>query len=139
MFYYCVLVTTGNALPPVVSAWSKEALAKAADPEMDRWHYGTSPYLDFGSSHFEQVRELWDLRPQMSDDCWRAEYDLRMVALETALSTLDAEGLFGRGALRNQLMINVEVVPPDFTNTERAIRLNPRPAIERWLEEAAEP
>ena len=36
-------------------------------------------------------------------------------------------------------MINVEVVPPDHTNTERAIRLNPPEAITQWLADAAEP
>jgi hypothetical protein len=51
---------------------------------------------------------------------------------------LDGEGLFGRGAARSQIVINVEVAPPDSTNTERAVRLNPPEAVGTWLAEAAE-
>ena len=29
-------------------------------------------------------------------------------------------------------------MPPDYSNTERAIRLNPKDALVSWLEEAAE-
>lgn len=32
-----------------------------------------------------------------------------------------------------------EVMPPDYTNTERALRLNPPSALTGWLAEAAEP
>jgi hypothetical protein len=35
-------------------------------------------------------------------------------------------------------MINVEVMPPDSSNTVRAIRLNPPEAVKEWLKEAAE-
>ena len=29
-------------------------------------------------------------------------------------------------------------MPPEYSNTERTIRLNPKEAIEEWLKEAAE-
>jgi len=35
-------------------------------------------------------------------------------------------------------VVNVEVMPPDATNVERAIRLNPPAALADWLSEAAE-
>ncbi|TWT49533.1 hypothetical protein Pla22_47300 [Rubripirellula amarantea] len=138
-FYYCVLITTGDALPPYIAAWSHESLANAGDPELDRWHYASSPYLDFGSQHFAPVRDLWFARPAIDTGDCRTEYDLRMTALESAMLRLDAADVFGSADARQRLMINVEVVPPDHTNTERAIRLNPPESITQWLAEAAEP
>jgi hypothetical protein len=38
----------------------------------------------------------------------------------------------------SNVVVNVEVVPPDRTNTERARRLNPEGALSRWIAEAAE-
>lgn len=35
-------------------------------------------------------------------------------------------------------LFNAEFMPPDFTNTKRALRLNPREALNEWLEEIAE-
>ena len=36
-------------------------------------------------------------------------------------------------------MINVEILPPDYTNTIHAKKLNPLEAIQAWLKEASEP
>jgi hypothetical protein len=150
-FYYCSLITTGEAHPPVLAAWSREALdaavAGAADPDGARlglkWSYADSPYLCYGDAHFGEVRRLFGLRPQigadMTDEAWAAEYDLRLRAMERALARLDAEGAFGTGAARLRLVINAEVMPPDYTNTERALRLNPAGALQEWLAECAEP
>jgi hypothetical protein len=55
-----------------------------------------------------------------------------------AMAALDREGLFGRGAERERMLINVEVAPPDAGNTERAVRLNPPSALREWLAEASE-
>ncbi|EMI24361.1 DUF4303 domain-containing protein [Rhodopirellula europaea] len=138
-FYYCVLITTGEALPPCIAAWSHESLARSDQPELDRWHYADSPFLDFGAEHFAPVRDLWLARPAIGDGNWNAEYELRLTALESAMRNLDSMGVFGSGESRRTLMINVEVVPPDHTNTERAIRLNPPESIAQWIAEAAEP
>lgn len=149
-FYYCALITTGEAHPPVLSAWSSQALdaavAGAADPEDARWglkwSYGQSPYFCYGDTYFGEVRRLFELRPRMSPEMSseerHAEYELRLRAMEVALARLDAEGLFGTGAARLRTVINAEVMPPDFTNTERATRLNPAEALKDWLAEAAE-
>lgn len=149
-FYYCSLITTGEAHPPVLTAWSREALhaaaAEAADPDDARWglkwSYGESPYFCYGETYFGEVRRLFDLRPRMSPEMSseerHAEYELRLRAMELALARLDAEGLFGTGAARLRTVINAEVMPPDFTNTERATRLNPAEALKDWLAEAAE-
>jgi hypothetical protein len=145
-FYYCSLVTTGEAFGPALSAWSAEALAAAvkasgADAEMLKWSYADSPFCSFGEQHFQPMRALFDARPQVFDlpgDDGDAEYLLRLRAMESAMSRLDDEGLFGSGDQRLDIVINVEVMPPDTTNTERALRLNPPRALTTWLEEAAE-
>ncbi len=148
-FYYVALITTGEALPPSVAAWSVEALAvaegklEASERGFLKWSYAESPYLGFGEEFFEEVSRLFSLRPAMtiglSSAEWIAEHKLRLRAMERAMKRLDDEGLFGRGARRAGIVVLVEVMPPDRTNTERAVRLNPPEAIREWLAEASEP
>lgn len=149
-FYYCSLITTGEALPPVVTAWSYEALArhikenKIPDEDLDfiKWSYGDSPYFDYGSNYFESVRNSFNLRPPMDWNdpaAWKSEFDLRLGAMEGAMARLDKKGIFGAGEKRLALLINVEVMPPDYENTLRAMRLNSKEALAQWLSEAAEP
>ena len=149
-FYYSALVTTGEALPPVVSAWSEEALERAVSGAKDKedakwglkWSYAESPYLAFGEEFFEEVNRLWLSRPalwQLTDGERAAEFALRLDATESAIKELDEAGLFGLGEARNSIYVNVEVMPPDHSNVERARRLNPPAALKVWLVEAAEP
>jgi hypothetical protein len=146
-FYYCALITTGEAHRPFVTAWSEEALNEAAlrdrEPvkarELLKWSHADSPYCCFGDEHFSTVATLFDARPSLDGDNWRSEWQFRVDAMEAALSRLDREGLFGRGAERSRIFVNVEVMPPDYTNVERAARLNPSAAMRSWLQEAAEP
>jgi len=109
---------------------------------MLEWSYADSPYCCFGERLFEMVNKLLSQRPHinhlMTTKEWRDEYEVRIRAMETAMATLNAEGLFGTPPERNRIVINVEVMPPDYTNTERARRLNPPEAIAVWLEEVAE-
>jgi HD-like signal output (HDOD) protein len=58
--------------------------------------------------------------------------------MESAVGRLDSEGTFGTGLERLGIVVLVEVMPPDHTNTERALRLNPREALTEWLNDAAE-
>ena len=92
-FYYLTLITVGEALSPVLSAWSVEALERA---------------------------------------------ELRLGAMEEALARLDRMGIFGTGEARNRIVVNAEVMPPDYSNTVRAQRLNPPAAIRDWLIHVAE-
>jgi len=102
-----------------------------------KWSYGDSPYFCYLEEAFFQVSELFSLRPpmvtSMSEDEWYAEYEFRLKALEFAMAELDQEGLFGEGKQREKLVINVEVMPPDWTNTERAKRLNPPNSLAAYL------
>lgn len=151
-FYYIVLITDGEAHSPFLSAWSHEALNNYLTEnsiELDsedaldvKWFYNDSPYCFFDSESFKDVNELFKLRPKMDENMsnqeWESEFNLRISAMEDALKELNKEGLFGQNQERDKIMINVEVVPPDETNTKRAIRLNTKKAIEEWLKEVAE-
>lgn len=147
-FYYCSLVTTGEALPPSLVAWSSEALAeevaKAKDASAEyflKWSYADSPFYCYGEQYFEDVRRLFAQRPTPTLDepaRWEAEVETRLRAMESAVAQIDAEGVFGTGSRRNGILLNVEVMPPDATNTARARRLNPPEALVAWLAEAAE-
>ena len=151
-FYYLALITDGEAHCPFLSAWSHEALSTFltekkieldSDDVLDvKWFYGYSPYCFFDNETFNNVKELFKTRPQMdekmSSEEWNSEFNLRISAMENALKELDEESLFGQNEERDKIMINVEVMPPDETNTARAIRLNPHKAIEEWLKEIAE-
>lgn len=149
-FYYCALVTTGEALAPILTAWSQEALDAIVNQARDdpsaraelKWSYADSPFYCYGDEHFGEVRRLFASVGTVDPNdtvAWRAAYLLKMSAMEDALASLDRSGLFGNGAKRAGIVINVECMPPDHTNTERALRLNPPEALTDWLKEAAEP
>jgi hypothetical protein len=134
-FYYFALITTGEAHAPFVAAWSYEALAKF-DKDL-KWSYADSPYCLHKEELFDEVKSLFALRPFCAEEnC--DEYQFRISAMELALQKLDQENIFGKGEKRKKILINVEVVPPDVSNTERARRLNPPEALVDWLNEAAE-
>ena len=146
MFYYVVLTTSGEASPPSFSAWSVEALMREVAEHRDevdeldlKWSYGDSPYFCYHQENFSELKTLFLRRPRMNtsmtDSEWNTEYELRFRALECALKELDDEGLFGVGEERRRIVINVEVMPPDRTNTERAKRLNPPDCLLEWLAE----
>lgn len=148
-FYYCSLITTGEAHAPFLVAWSVEALREAADLHKGvvdvgdlKWSYADSPYFQLGAQYFDEVNRLFDARPSMNHNdlaSWRTEYELRLTAMEGAIRELDASGIFGRGADRLRIVVNVEVMPPDRSNIQRAMRLNPAGALVEWLAEIADP
>jgi hypothetical protein len=145
-YYYCVLITTGEALPPFISAWSREALevfrkeTSDEDADLSKWFYGDSPYFNFGEENFEIVRELFYVRKLDLDDEieYFKEIDFRIEAMVLAMELLDKKGIFSLNQPRDKVYINVEVVPPDSSNTIRALRLNKKEDISDWLNEVAE-
>lgn len=154
-YYYCSLITTGNALPPAIVVWSKEALDKSvavADNQEKavyylKWFYADSPYYAYGyDEYFGAVVDAFNARccmdyensEEWDSDEWDREYCIRLSSMEEAVRLLDSEGLFGTGTDRLSKVVNVEVMPPDYTNTERALRLNPKEALRDWLVEIAE-
>ncbi|WP_331769860.1 DUF4303 domain-containing protein (plasmid) [Embleya sp. NBC_00888] len=136
-FYYCALVTPGEAFGPSLSAWSTQALAaaaggSAANAEELRWSYADSPFCTYGERHLAPIRSLFDARPQvfeLSDDEGEDEYELRLRAMVTAMARLDAEGLFGDGERRLSIVAVVEVPGDEADNVARACALNPPAAV----------
>ena len=76
----------------------------------------------------------------MKDEAFEIEYEKRFLAMEEAMKQLDKEGLFEINQDRMDVVVLVEVAPPDITNTERAYRMNNviSDIFNEWLEEAAE-
>lgn len=141
-FYYCALVTTEEGFAPVVSAWSREAFEREELDEIAKWSYADSPYCTFGyDEYFGEVERLFEARPTMDDlddEEWDDELDLRLEAMTEALAILDREGLFARNQPRHEVVVNAELMPPDASNAERALRLNVSATIpEDYLEETA--
>ncbi|MHC1748056.1 MAG: DUF4303 domain-containing protein [Cellulosilyticaceae bacterium] len=147
-FYYCSLITSGEALCPIISAWSEEALERIAQDEGDieeakyylKWSYEESPYFAYGEEYFKNVNKIFieRMREIKNEKDRDEEIELRINSMEKVMHNLDEEGLFGMREQRLNIVINVEVMPPDFTNTQRAMRLNPKEALNEWLDEIAE-
>ena len=147
-FYYCSLITTGEGLCPIISAWSYEALEREASKEEDvedakfylKWSYGETPYFAYGEEYFEDVNKVFIERMETLTTRKQIEKEvqLRINAMERVMYNLDKIGMFGTGEKRLEIVINAEFMPPDYTNTERALRLNPKEALNEWLEEIAE-
>ncbi len=147
-FYYCSLITTGEGLCPIISAWSYEALDRVANKEDDveeakfylKWSYSATPYFAYGEEFFENVNKLFleRMRVLTTEKEIDREIRLRINSMEKVMHNLDMNGMFGQGEKRLGIVINAEFMPPDYTNTERALRLNPEAALSEWLEEIAE-
>ena len=145
-FYYCTLVTSGDGGSPCFSAWSKEALESIGAENKEtlkwaKWSYADSPYCLHGEENWKKVRDMWLERPHihsLSDEDYYEEIATRIKIMVLAMRSLDREGLFELNQKREDIVINVEFMPPDKSNTERAYMLNPPNAIRDWLIEAAE-
>jgi hypothetical protein len=135
-FYYFSLITTGEALSPNVAAWSTEALDEVAgkyngDPNARaelKWSYADSPFYCYGEQHFDEVRRLFaalGVPDPFDAEARMAAYLLKMSAMEAAMARLERTGVFGSGPTRAGIVVLVECMPPDHTNVERALRLNP--------------
>lgn len=142
-FYYCSLTTSGDGGSPIFSAWSKEALEKVdmADRENFKWSYADSPYCLYSEENWNTVRSMFLERPNihaLDEAQYFNEFNSRIEAMVLAMKNLDKEGIFELNQKRENIVINVEVIPPDETNTERAYFLNPIEALKDWLNESAE-
>lgn len=119
------LVTSGEALRPYF------AITVHDPDEGDPWDIPDSPHVVLGDEHFEALTAAWDATPDVFAD--------RMATLEEALRTLDIEGLFGSGAARENLLLQVTTMPPDLDDAGYVRRLNAdSPLLQQWLTEASE-
>jgi len=147
-FYYCVLLTTGEGLAPIISAWSWEALDRVSQKYSKtyaqdvKWSYADSPYYAFGDNeYFSDIKRLFGHRANidsLSDEDWEKELNFRLMVMVEAMSILDSQGLFEQNQSRKNILINVELMPPDTSNIQRALELNNPEDIEEYLQEAAE-
>lgn len=141
-YYYITLATDGLATAPYISAWSYEAFERVSEnddeSDMIKWSEADSPYNCWNQEHFDRVAEMLAERDDLRDS--EDEFELRISAMEEAMKELDSEGLFSKNQERSEVMVLVEVIPPDYTNTQRAYRLNDSNTkiFKEWLEEAAE-
>jgi len=94
-FYYCSLITTGEGLCPVISAWSEEALERVAS-EMDdveeakyylKWSYGETPYFAYREEYFTEVNKVFIERMQSitTEEEWDKEVLIRINSMERAI------------------------------------------------------
>jgi len=58
---------------------------------------------------------------------------LRLAAVVYAMKKLDETGIFALNQPREQVYINIELIPPDDTDIERALSLNNPDNIGEWL------
>ncbi|MCR5609125.1 MAG: DUF4303 domain-containing protein [Lachnospiraceae bacterium] len=153
-FYYYSLITTDNALCPCIAAWSYEALDNAInDKNKDyiKWDIAESPYYAFAyEEYFGNVEKVFndrmeEIESRVYGERFKVigdegeidkEIELRLNSMEEAMRNLDKKGFFDKNMDRTNVVVSVEIIPPEYSNTERTIRLNPREAIEEWLEEA---
>ncbi len=151
-FYYFSLILSDATTCPYLVAWSKEALERAVDGEEDseeeksmlKWSYADSPYYAYGKEFYTKVEEIiYEKREHLmafdlSDEDFEQELILRLNSMEQVMINLDEKGMFGTGDERLYVVVNAEIMPPEYSNTERALRLNPMESLKEWLIEAAE-
>lgn len=147
-FYFYIFIFD-EGMHPYISAWSYEALEKSIidnkieDKNWWKWNYSDSPYVVYGyDDFFNEVSGLLDQRTNSLsiDDLYDVEWGIRVDSMEEAMKRLDQSGLFGVGEERKNVVINVEIAPPDCSEYERAVRLNPESSLLaeylEWCEKA---
>lgn len=144
-FYYCTYILSEDGAP-FISASSVEGIERMmrekgipmSDYPEYKWSYADSPYCAYGyEEYFGAVRELFAQRfpEDLSDEAYAEELALWLDAMELAMHRLDENGLFG-DAQRN-MFINVEIMPPENSNDQRAERLNPEAVFRNWYAETS--
>ena len=142
-FYYFGLWTTPVAHRPAPTACSEQGLRRAAETSraegvhvaLDelRWAVNASPYDLFGDAHFAHLEPLFEAQGDPYDRP-RPVNEALLGAMEGALADLDAEGFFGTGAERREVVVNVTMPAHErpCEALESAGRLNPAGALKRY-------
>jgi WD40 repeat protein len=125
-----------EGLRRVASRYAEEFGGTVAEKAEDlRWNPPDWPHHMLGEEHFAEVLGLLESRGdpwQRDDDGLDAEIDARFEACFRALTLLDAEGFFGQGAERDQVIVTVlQGDQSDRNRLENARRLNPPAAVTR--------
>lgn len=142
-FYYFGLATTAQSHRPAPTAASYDGLARTVAgyrrqgvellPDELRWSELESPFAFFGDAHFEEVGRLFDGFGHPFERSAAVNGRLRE-AMVAALAELDADGVFGVGAERDAVVVNVTVPGDGDAGLELASarRLNPPTALDRY-------
>jgi hypothetical protein len=142
-FYYFGLATTAQSHRPAPTAASYDGLARTVAgyrqqgvellPDELRWSELESPFAFFGDAHFREVDQLFDSLDEPFERSATVNGRLRE-AMIAALAELDAEGVFGAGAQRDAVVVNVTVPGDGDAELELASarRLNPPAALGRY-------
>ena len=85
-FYYCSLITTGEGLCPIISAWSEEALDKAVEGLEDieeakydlKWSYAESTYFAYGEEYFQDVKKVFSERMKQCTTDYEKEKEVSL-------------------------------------------------------------
>jgi len=126
-------------------AWSYEALDREIPKHpkeeiwLYKWNLADSPYYAFGEEYFKPVQALLDTYPSIFDmedeDEIERESEIRISAMVQAMQKLDQEGIFSINQPREQVYINVECIPNDNSDVDRALLLNEAKNIQEWLKD----
>ena len=144
-YYNCVLLAPAEGYAPILSAWSYEALDREIPkhPEEEiwlyKWNFADSPYYAFGEEYFKPVQSLLNTYPSIFDmedeDEIEREFELRVSAMVQAMQKMDQEGIFSINQPREQVYINIECIPNDNSDVDRALLLNEAKNIQEWLKD----
>ena len=104
-----------------------------------KWNFADSPYYAFGEEYFKPVQSLLNTYPSIFDmedeDEIVREFELRVSAMVQAMQKMDQEGIFSINQPREQVYINVECIPNDNSDVDRALLLNEAKNIQEWLKD----
>ena len=115
------------------------APAEGYAPSLYKWNFADSPYYAFGEEYFKPVQALLDTYPNLfemeDEDEIEQEFELRVSAMVQAMQKMDQEGIFSINQPREQVYINVECIPNDDSDVDRALLLNEAKNIQEWLKD----
>lgn len=141
-FYYLALILDAG-MRPYFSAWSYEAFIKSVseqgisdnDRSWWKWDYSDSPYVTYGfDKYFYKLSNYLDQKIQFMDDdeLYDTEWDVVLESMVEALKEIREEN-DGVKEFSN-LIINVEVAPPDGEAAKRALIINrPSELLDEYL------
>ncbi len=148
-FYCYALYTTPeyrSISPLVLGARGLRRVATDYDPDdvegqMDelRWSPADSPYMTMGEEHFGEVEAILSVLPNIYE-LPSQEFSDRVTRVHAccvrALEDLDAAGMFGSGAARDAVVLNIfQGDQSSRSRVDNARRLNPAKACERIAED----
>jgi len=143
-FYYIAYVFDAG-MHPYISAMSYEAFELSvkgnnvnnADRKWRKWDYADSPYAIYGYERFfGELAEHLDKRVGKlnKDELYEVEWETRIDSMVEALVRIRENDKEKKEY--GNMILNVEVAPPDGREAERAKRLNaPSELLNEYLEE----